>query len=80
MKPTLNNLGLPTVYQLKRIALNAAFYFVGSFLSLLQLELMTDTVTAGTLAPAAIFSLLVSAGGSTVKFVYTTLFEPPKEG
>jgi len=71
------NFGMPSAYQWKRIALNAALYFVGTLVGLLGFSASQGVaVNVVDLSVSTFISAIAAAGGSTIKFVWTLLFEP----
>jgi len=72
-----SNFGMPTAYQWKRIAVNAAIYFVGTLVGLLGFTVSQGTpINVIDISMSTFLAALASASGSTVKFVWTLLFEP----
>ena len=70
------NFGLPSTYQWKRIALNAALYFVGTFVGLLGFQASSGVSLPIIDIPiSTLLAALASASGSTAKFIWTLLFE-----
>lgn len=74
------NFGLPTKYQWERIAVNTVIYFFGSFFSLLGfVSVAAAPVTPLDVSYSTLFSALMGAGGATLKFLFTLLFEQPQD-
>lgn len=72
------NFGLPTKYQWKRIFLNTIIYFIGSLAGFLgYINITTGSVIAFDFTFTTFVAALAAAGGATVKFFWTLIFEKP---
>lgn len=73
----LKNFGALDKYQWYRLGLNTVIYFFGTLFGLLGFEgLQTGSVNVVDISVTTFVSALSVAGGSTLKFLWTLLFEP----